>query len=177
MDSKIYITTTNSSFHLNCNKGSEFPVIDFEDSEEPIVEITPLEESTPAEEPEVEEPAPIEEVPQEQLQVEEPAPVVEEPKPVEKVRKPRKTRVKKSKPKEKAPVKEPSKEEPVEKKKAPMPKDKLEKIPGKFIVKTNQGYYVNQRSYSIHKEEAKIFDDFNEANSVKKNHGGKVVKL
>ena len=37
MDSKIYITTTNSSFHLNCNNVSEFPVIDFEDSEEPIV--------------------------------------------------------------------------------------------------------------------------------------------
>ncbi len=37
MDSKIYITTTNSSFHLNCNNVSEFPTIDFEDSEEPIV--------------------------------------------------------------------------------------------------------------------------------------------
>ena len=75
--------------------------------------------------------------------------------------------------KEKAPVKE----KPIEKKKASKPKEKLEKIPGKFIVKTSQGYYVNQKTYSIHKEEAKIFDDFNEANSVKKNHGGKVVKL
>ncbi len=37
MDSKIYITTTNSSFQLNCNNVNEFPIIDFEDSEEPIV--------------------------------------------------------------------------------------------------------------------------------------------
>ena len=37
MDSKIYITTTNSSFHLNCNNVNEFPSIDFEDSEEPII--------------------------------------------------------------------------------------------------------------------------------------------
>lgn len=36
MDSKIYITTTNSSFYLNCNNVSEFPIIDFEESEEPI---------------------------------------------------------------------------------------------------------------------------------------------
>ena len=37
MDSKIYITTTNSSFYLNCNNVSEFPIIDFEESEEPII--------------------------------------------------------------------------------------------------------------------------------------------
>lgn len=36
MDSKIYITTENSSFHLNCNNVSEFPMIELEDSEEPI---------------------------------------------------------------------------------------------------------------------------------------------
>ena len=37
MDTKIYITTTNSSFYLNCNNVSEFPEIDFENSEEPII--------------------------------------------------------------------------------------------------------------------------------------------
>ena len=37
MDSKIYIKTANSSFYLNCNNVSEFPIIDFEESEEPII--------------------------------------------------------------------------------------------------------------------------------------------
>ena len=51
------------------------------------------------------------------------------------------------------------------------------KIPGKFIVKTNEGYYVGKGKYSIMKGDAKIFDDFNLANDIKKEHGGKVVKL
>ena len=37
MDSKIYINTETSSFNLNCNNVNEFPIIDFEESEEPIV--------------------------------------------------------------------------------------------------------------------------------------------
>lgn len=37
MDSKIYITTETSSFNLNCNNVNEFPTIDLEDSEEPII--------------------------------------------------------------------------------------------------------------------------------------------
>ena len=53
----------------------------------------------------------------------------------------------------------------------------LEKIPGRFIVKTNQGYYVNENQFSIHKYEAHVFDDFNEANQTKNLYGGKVVKL
>ena len=53
----------------------------------------------------------------------------------------------------------------------------LEKIPGRFIVKTNMGYYVSENNYSNYKNDAQIFDDFNEANRVKKNFGGKVVKL
>lgn len=35
--SKLFITTTNSSFNLNCNNIDEFPNIDLEDSENPIV--------------------------------------------------------------------------------------------------------------------------------------------
>ena len=99
-----------------------------------------------------------------------PAPI-EEPKPVSK------PKVKKAAPVLKKPAIKP---EPA-KKPAPKskPKDKpvREKIPGKFIVKTNQGYYISKNKYSIYKDEAKIFDDFNLANDIKKQQGGKVVKL
>ena len=85
---------------------------------------------------------------------------------------------------EKAPKAKPApaivKKEPKEKKPKPAPKKEKEKpeaIPGKFIVKTMEGYYVNQRRLSDSKNEAKIFDDFNEANSIKAKLGGKVVKL
>lgn len=36
VDSKLYIYTTNSSFHLNCNNVSEFPNLELEDSKTPI---------------------------------------------------------------------------------------------------------------------------------------------
>ena len=66
-------------------------------------------------------------------------------------------------------------------KKTKKPKQKVKKapevIPGRFIVKTSEGYYVSEGTYSIHKHEAHIFNDFNKANDVKKKYGGKVVKL
>ena len=80
-------------------------------------------------------------------------------------------------------VEEPATEEkPVKKKASKKPKevpaeDELEKVPGKFIVKTAEGYFVKPGHYSIYKHEAFVFDDFNEANRIKKEHGGKVVKL
>lgn len=37
MDSKIYITTTNSSFTLNCNNSSEFPDLELEDNKVPVI--------------------------------------------------------------------------------------------------------------------------------------------
>ena len=52
-----------------------------------------------------------------------------------------------------------------------------EKIPGRFIVKTMEGYYVNENEYSNSKEDAKVFDDFNLAKDIKKEKGGKIVKL
>ena len=52
-----------------------------------------------------------------------------------------------------------------------------EKIPGRFIVKTNQGYYISDNKYSNSKEDAKVFDDFNLAKDIKKVKGGKIVKL
>ena len=83
----------------------------------------------------------------------------------------------------KAPVvvkKAPAPKEPAPKKPAkpaPKQKEQLPKIPGKFIVKLMGGYYVNERKLSVYKEDAKIFDDFNLANAIKKNRGGKVIKL
>lgn len=37
IDSKIYITTKNSSFNLNCNNSSEFPSLELEYKNEPII--------------------------------------------------------------------------------------------------------------------------------------------
>ena len=53
----------------------------------------------------------------------------------------------------------------------------VEKIPGKFIVKLMDGYYVSEKRLSNYRENAKIFDDFNEAKAIKKARGGKVIKL
>lgn len=57
------------------------------------------------------------------------------------------------------------------------PKNILEIIPGRFIVKTEQGYYVKANKFSKIKGDAYIFDDFNEANQNKHRYGGKVIKL
>ena len=78
--------------------------------------------------------------------------------------------------------KAPSRKKDKEKKKEKAPKAKKEKpqekkIPGKFIVKTHQGYYVKKGTFSEYKHEAKIYDDFVEAKKIKKEFGGKVVKL
>ena len=81
--------------------------------------------------------------------------------------------VKKAAPKE-APIKEEKKEETPEVKPIVRPR---EKIPGRFIVKTNQGYYISDNKYSNSKEDAKVFDDFNLAKDIKKEKGGKIVKL
>ena len=132
------------------------PVVIEEPMEEtPVVEETPAVNETTAEEPQ-----PIEE------------------KPVKKAA-PKKAPVLKA-PKKPAPVKkpEPKPAPKVEPKKVDkQPEIERAKIPGKFIVKTNEGYYVAKGKYSIMKGDAKIFDDFNLANDIKKEHGGKVVKL
>jgi len=36
MESKLYINTSNSSFNLNCNNASDFPMLDLEDNKNPI---------------------------------------------------------------------------------------------------------------------------------------------
>ena len=74
-------------------------------------------------------------------------------------------------------VKKPVKKKKKIKKSPQQPKEQPAKIPGRFIVKTAEGYYVNPKKWSIYKHEAYIFDDFNAANRVKNEFGGKVVKL
>ncbi len=37
MESKLFINTSNSSFNLNCNNASDFPMLDLEDNKNPII--------------------------------------------------------------------------------------------------------------------------------------------
>lgn len=147
--------------------------------EVPVEEVEEVVEETPAESL-VEEPQ-IEEAPVEEEQAES----IEEQEPVEEIEN------------EEAPVQEEKPEIPAENSEKPIkkplserkksvkkkikhvkkPKQEVAKIPGKFIVKTAEGYFVNSKKYSVYKHEAKVFDDFNEANRIKATHGGKVVKL
>ena len=180
----VWVTFTDSN-----GKTHKVPqhIVDEEQEQKPIEEPAPVE---PEPAPVVEEPqeAPVEEQPQEEVQPEvepepqpQPEPVKEEPQENEQKEeiseeKPSSAEILEEKKEEKRPQRErkPKKEKPVkEEKQGP----KLEPIPGRFIVKTNQGYYVKKDHYSAYKNEAWVFDDFNEANKVKSTYGGKVVKL
>ncbi len=146
--------------------------------EAPIVEEIPVIEEVPVEEISLEEIPVVEEIPVEDTSLEEATAEespIEEDIPVEEAKEAPKAK--------KAPI---NKAEPQEDKVAPRvvrkPVVKEEaprraKIPGKFIVKTPNGYYVGQNKYSIYKDDAKIFDDFNLAQDIKKAQGGKVIKL
>ena len=139
---------------------------------QPVVLETPKVEEAPIiEEPVKEEPKPVEPV------KEEPQEVLEKKPEIKKA--PKKAPALKVLNKKPAPKKEakpaPKKEAP--KKVSKQPEPERAKIPGKFIVKTNDGYYVSKNKYSIMKSDAKVFDDFNLANDIKKEFGGKVVKL
>ncbi len=162
----------------------EQPLEEIVEQEEPqpeVIEETPAEEPAPEQEPVKKphkprkpraKPAPVvEEVP-----VEEPAPVEPEPTPEPE------PEIIEEKPVSAAVLNKPKKKPAPKKKRKPAPKKvkeepKLEPIPGRFIVKTGQGYYVKKNKYSIYKHEAWVFDDFNEANQLKNTLGGKVVKL
>ena len=83
---------------------------------------------------------------------------------------------------EPAPVVEEIQPEPViEKEEQPVKrsreKNAPEVIPGRFIVKTPEGYYINEKKISQSKGDAHIFLDFNKAVIIKKRYGGKVIKL
>ncbi|MDY6391242.1 MAG: hypothetical protein SPL80_00200 [Bacilli bacterium] len=152
-------------------------------------EETPIEESvdeTPVEEPlteETKEEEPVhEEEPIEEAEIyveneEEPAEIPAEP-----------AQIEEEPPHEEADIyieeapEEPTREEPVHYQM--MSNDRfynpgagLASIPGAFVVKTPEGYYVSEGVFSKNKERAKIFTDFNQANNAKKRFGGKVVKL
>ena len=123
-----------------------------------------------------------------------PEPVKE--KPVKEKKAPKKKQEPKPEPKKEQPKEAPKAKKAPEKKAAPVQKAKpaakkkekpvipvrvvekpREKIPGRFIVKLLDGYYVNDKKVSPYKEDAKVFDDFNLAKDIKKERGGKVVKL
>ena len=164
----------------------EAPVAEPAIEEQPVEE-APVEETAASEEQIAEaiEEAPAEEEPI----VEEPAkdqPVVEEskeeaPAPVEPAKEEKKPAAKKVKP-----LKEPKKkqEKPVKEKKKPAPKEEEpeealneEEIYGRFVVKTNEGYYVKDGVFARSKNAAYVFNDFVKARQTKIRYGGKVVKL
>ena len=139
----------------------------------PVPEV--VEEAAPIEEAPVEEIAPIEEAP---APIEEPAieePQNEEPQEEEKVPENNEIPAKQPGSAKKKREKKPKKEKKARKEREEEPN--LEPIPGRFIVKTVEGYYVSRNRYSVYKHDARVFDDFNEANKIKKEFGGKVVKL
>ena len=175
--------------------------------EEPQVEPEPIPEPIEEEKPEetgevalVVEPAPVEEVKEEEkpAKVEKKArtakksskkaPTKKAAKPKEKAAKPAKKEKPAPAPKKEEKKQEPVKQKPVKKekkvapKKAPVKKpaprkEERKPIPGKFIVKTLVGYYVNSKKLSDEKGDAFIFDDFNKAKDIKDRLGGKIVKL
>ena len=141
-------------------------------------QVAPVVEEAPVEEILVE--VPVEEIPsKEAQQVEEPqaaetAPIEEAPKAEPKAKKPAaKSAPKKAEPQEQKKATPKVVYKPVAKKEEP----RRAKIPGRFIVKTNNGYYVNKNKFSVYKDDAKVFDDFNLAHDIKKALGCKVVKL
>ena len=172
----------------------EAPIVEEIPAEEPVIEIAPADEEIPEDVQVVEVPVleeeqqetPLEE--QEQPKVEAP---IKAPKPAKKApKKEKKAPIKEAEPKAKEPeqVKEqetpvPVKQsEPVENK--PQPRVMVrqiakprEKIPGRFIVKLMEGYYISDNEVSNNKEDAKVFDDFNLAKDVKREKGGKIIKL
>ena len=134
-----------------------------------VIKLSDAEPEPVKEQPKVEpKPAPAKEPKEKKAPVKKAAP---KPAPVKKPvaeKKPKPAPVKKP-----APVVEEKAEEP-----APQPVLRpREKIPGRFIVKTHQGYYISENKYSNSKEDAKVFDDFNLAKDIKKEKGGKIVKL
>ena len=173
----------------------EAPVIEEPVQEEQPVEESPVEEIAPVQEEEVAEEAPVEQQSEEQPIEEESQPeVVEEPvqeeAPVEETpeveKKEEKAEISEEKPTS-AEILDENKEEKHSrrerkpKKEKPQKEErlgpKLEPIPGRFVVKTSQGYFVNKNKYTVYKNEAWVFGDFNDANRIKNIYGGKVVKL
>ena len=156
----------------------------------------PIEEMIPEpveEQVQIEEiPSPVEEKPQEEAKVEQPveeeksAPKAKKSSSKSKSKKPAKPKEKPAKVEQVEPKpelvkkakKKPAKKVAPKKEPAPEPKkDILEVIPGRFIVKTEEGYYIKNNKFSKIKGDAFIFENFNEAKQIKNRLGGKVIKL
>jgi len=131
----------------------------FED--ETVIEpkATPVEE--PVEEPKVEEPK---------------EPKAKEEKPT-KEKAPRKNKAPLAMPLSRKGKKKPEPKKESKKKPERKKKEKPEPIPGAFVVKCREGYFVKEKTFTKEKSEARIFHDFNLAHECKKKYGGKVVKL
>ena len=134
--------------------------------EEPVEE-QPVEESQaeePQPEPEAEPTPEVEEAPVDEPVVEE-APKAEPEVPEEPVSEP-----------EQKPDLEPeqpaSEAEPEVKQPAPK-----KKIPGRFVVHTNEGYYVSKGKCAARMKDARVFQDYQSAHGIAKLKGGRVVKL
>ena len=79
-------------------------------------------------------------------------------------------------PKEELPKEEPAPapSAPADEKEQPAPK---KKIPGRFAVYTEQGYYVSKNKCAPTIKQAHIFKDYQSAHGIAKRKGGRVVKL
>ena len=142
----------------------EQPVVKKPVAKAPVKKAAPKAAAPKKETPKAE---PVKEQPKQEKKVEKkaaPAPVKEEKK--------AEPKAKPAVVKKPAPAKKAEPAQPVMKHEKPR-----EKIPGRFIVKLPEGYYVNENKVSPYKENAKVFDDFNLAKDVKKEKGGKVIKL
>ncbi len=153
--------------------------VDHEFNKEEPVERLPDEEpeeqpqEEPQEEPQPEEPV-VEEAPEEPAeQVEEapeeqPVPEVEPEVPAEEpVSEPEPEQEPEIEPEQPAPA-------PAEEKEQPAPK---KKIPGRFVVYTDGGYYVSKNKRAARMKDALVFKDYQSAHGIAKLKGGRVVKL
>lgn len=152
------------------------PSIDETKAEETPVEQKPEEsnfEDEPVIDPDV---APVEE-PIEEPKTEEPEePKAKEEKPT-KEKAPRKNKAPLAMPLSRKGKKKPEPKKEPKKKSERKKKEKPEPIPGAFVVKCREGYFVKEKTFTKEKSEARIFHDFNLAYDHKKKYGGKVVKL
>lgn len=142
--------------------------------EAPIEEEKPVEKPKRKSSPRKKKPAPVkeEEKPEPQKEVKEETPIEEE-----KPKKKPSNKKKKAEPKAKeTPKAKPEKKKPSKPRK-PKEKEPLEVIPGKFIVKTYNGYYITDKKFSVYKKDAKLFDNFVVAKQIKARFGGKIIKL
>lgn len=76
------------------------------------------------------------------------------------------------------PIVEEQVEEPVqEAPKESEPVDVLKVIPGEYVIKVKDSYYVSDGVFTGNKQEAQVFNDFNVAKRKRNIIGGKVIKL